>query len=214
MRFRYHDAMEKPIIGLTGGIASGKSTVARMLARRGVAVVDADELAREVVAKGTDGLARIVAEFGADVLDADGSLDRAKLGSIVFSDANARTRLEAITHPLIAVAGMKAIASHREGPSPYVVYEAALLVETGRHKTFPALVVVTVSPGVQLERLIARNGLSMTDAEKRVASQMPMERKVAEATFVIRNDGDEAALEVEVARVHDAILERFGKEAR
>lgn len=203
--------MDKPVVGLTGGIACGKSTVARMLAERGVAIVDADRLAREVVAPGTPGLAKVVEAFGDGILDESGALDRAKLGAIVFHDPAARARLEAITHPLIAIAGMQAIASHRDGPSPYVVYEAALLVETGRHTTFPGLIVVAVTPSTQLERLVARDGLGESDARARIASQMPIDAKVAVATWVIHNDGDEAALAVEVERVHRAILERFGK---
>lgn len=205
--------MDKPVIGLTGGIASGKSTVARLLAARGVAVVDADQLAREVVAKGTPGLAAVVDAFGEDVLDANGELDRPKLGAIVFADPEARRRLEAITHPLIGMAGLQAIAAHRDGPSPYVVYEAALLVETGRHTTFPALVVVAVDEPTQLARLMAREGIPEAAARARIASQMPLATKVAAATWVVRNDGDEHALALEVERVHQAILDRFGKDA-
>ena len=152
--------MSKPIIGLTGGIASGKTSVATLLAERGAAVVDADQISRDVVAKGTVGLSQIVEAFGADVLTEDGSLDRARLGEIVFADTAARKNLEAITHPLIAAEGMRRIIDLQSSDALYVVYEAALLVETGRHESFPALIVVGVSPETQLARLMGRDGLS------------------------------------------------------
>lgn len=201
--------MEKPVIGLTGGIASGKSTVARLLLERGVAIVDADQLARDVVAVGTEGLEEVVRAFGDGVLSEDGALDRAKLGAIVFSDPAKRAALEAITHPRIAAAGLAAIASHRDGPAPYVVYEAALLVETGRHTTFPGLIVVAVSPAAQFERLVERDGFTEAEARARIASQMPMEAKVAVGTWVIHNDGDRHDLEREVDRVHRAVVARI-----
>lgn len=201
--------MSKPVIGLTGGIACGKSTVARLLVERGAACVDADQLARDVVAKGSDGLAAIVAAFGPEVLTETGELDRKKLGAVVFADAEKRKLLEGITHPRIALEGMKRIAELGSGPAPYVLYEAALLVETGRHTTFPALVVVTVSPEVQRERLIGREGLTPEEAEARIASQMPLSAKEAVATFIVRNDGSLDALRAEVDLLHDAILARF-----
>ncbi len=202
--------MSKPVIGLTGGIASGKSTVARAFAARGVAVVDADQLARDVVAKGSEGLAEVVAAFGPEVLTEDGTLDRAKLGARVFSDAEARRELEAITHPRIAMLGMRRIAELQATAAPYVLYEAALLVETGRHTTFPGLVVVVVTPETQLARLVERDGSSEQAARDRIASQLPMERKVEVATWVIHNDGSQEELDREVEKVHRAILERFG----
>lgn len=202
--------MSKPVIGLTGGIASGKSTVARAFAARGVAVVDADQLARDVVAKGSEGLAEVVAAFGPEVLTEDGTLDRAKLGARVFSDAEARRELEAITHPRIAMLGMRRIAELQASAAPYVLYEAALLVETGRHTTFPGLVVVVVTPETQLARLVERDGSSEQAARDRIASQLPMERKVEVATWVIHNDGSPEELDREVEKVHRAILERFG----
>lgn len=204
--------MGKPVVGLTGGIASGKSTVARMLEERGAVVVDADQLARDVVARGTPGLSQVVEAFGADVLAPDGTLDRPKLGALVFADEGKRKQLEAITHPLIAVEGMKRMAALMESSAPYIVYEAALLVETGRHATFPALIVVAVSPETQLARLQGRDGLAEEHARERVASQLPMEKKTAVATWVIRNDGSREALELETDRVHRAVLERFGLE--
>ncbi|MFO0695673.1 MAG: dephospho-CoA kinase [Polyangiales bacterium] len=202
--------MKKKVVGLTGGIASGKSTVAKAFERHGVAVVDADQIARDVVEPGTPGLAKIVETFGRDVLTADGHLDRKKLGDLVFRDAEARAALNAITHPLIALAGIEKISSYAATDVPYVIYEAALLVETGGYKGFDALVVVAVTPETQLSRLVGRDGAGEEDARARIASQMPMERKIAVADYVIRNDGPLEEAAREVARVHAALLERFG----
>src|SRR5687767_2515536 len=135
----------KPTIGLTGGIASGKSTVSRVLEQLGVGIVDADQLAREVVAVGSDGLREVVATFGAGVLTPEGSLDREKLGAIVFGDEQARRKLQAITHPRIAQMGAERIAALQSGPAPYVIYDAPLLVEVGAHKSFAALIVVAAA---------------------------------------------------------------------
>ena len=195
----------KPTVGLTGGIACGKSTVASIFHELGIPIVDADQIAREVVAPGSEGLDEIVKAFGDEVLQADGALDRKALGRVVFADAAKRKQLEAITHPRIAQAGMAALAAlGASTDAPYLIYEAALLVESGAHRMFPALVVVAVSPAVQLARLVARDG-DPQDARARIASQMPMEEKVAAATHVIWNDGDHAALRVRVAEVHEAL---------
>lgn len=200
---------QKPVIGLTGGIASGKSTVARLLRELGVAVIDADQLAREVVAKGTDGLREIIDTFGAGVLDSAGDLDRAKLGQIVFDDPSARQKLNAITHPRIGRLSAERIADAQNGPSPYVVYEAALLVETGIHRGFSALIVVAASTEVQLARSMARDALDEAAARARLAAQLPLSAKVEAADYVITNDGDLEALRVETHRTHRAILDRF-----
>lgn len=205
----------KPTVGLTGGIASGKSTVARFFEDLGVPVVDADQLAREVVAAGSDGLQEIVDEFGDDVLLPEGTLDRKKLGEIVFNDEAARRKLEGITHPRIAQAGMAAIAGLQEGAHGYVLYEAALLVENGAYEVFPALVVVAVTPDVQLERLIGRDEIDEQAARARVASQLPLEQKVAVADFVIHNDGGQEATRQSVGEVHAALLDKLlGEESR
>ncbi|MBN8609348.1 MAG: dephospho-CoA kinase [Deltaproteobacteria bacterium] len=193
-------------IGLTGGIASGKSTVAARFRELGVTVVDADALAREVVAKGTDGLAEIVKAFGADVLDADGALDRKKLGAIVFDDDDARRTLERITHPRIAALSMQRMAAVAASGAPYGLYEAALLVEKGTHRTMNGLVVVAVSPEVQLARVMSRDGLDEASARARLAAQMPLEDKLAAATWTIWNDADLATLRARVDEVHRAIL--------
>jgi dephospho-CoA kinase len=188
------------ILGLTGGIASGKSTASARFAELGVPIVDADKLAREVVEKGTDGLAEIVNVFGPEVLDAEGALDRKKLGAIVFDDADLRKRLEQITHPRIAALSMQRMAAIATSGAP-------LLVEKGTHRAMNGLVVVAASPEVQLARVMKRDGLDEVAARARLAAQMPLEEKIAAATWVIWNDGELDALRARVDEVHRQILE-------
>lgn len=171
-------------IGLTGGIASGKSTVAGMLADCGAVIIDSDLLAREVVEPGTEGLARIVERFGDRVI-ADGRLDRAALGRIVFNDPEARRDLEAIIHP--AVRRRAAELEAAAGPDAIVVQMIPLLVETGQQDNFDALIVVDVPEQLQRERLMARSGLSAEDADARIAAQATREQRAAAATVVIDN---------------------------
>jgi len=198
------------VIGLTGGIASGKSTVARLLKERGAAIVDADLIARQVVEPGQPALAELIARFGSSILAPDGTLDRKRLGAIAFSDPAARADLNKITHPRITAASASAIASWADAGAGVVFYEAALLVENGSHRALPALIVVSASPEVQLARVVSRDGLSREDAEKRLASQLPLEDKRKAATWVIENDTDEVALAREVDRVVGEIEARFG----
>ncbi len=198
------------VIGLTGGIASGKSTVARLLKERGAAIVDADLIARQVVEPGQPALAELIARFGLSILAPGGTLDRKRLGAIAFSDPAARADLNKITHPRITAASAAAIASWADAGAGVVFYEAALLVENGSHRALPALIVVSASPEVQLARVISRDGLSREDAEKRLASQLSLEDKRKAATWVIENDADEAALVREVDRVVGEIEARFG----
>ena len=199
--------MTKPVIGLTGGIASGKSAVAAMFGDLGIPVVDADALAREVVAPGTPGLARVVDAFGPEVLAADGTLDRARVGARVFADADDRRRLNAILHPLIAAAGLQRLAAlERESDAPYVLYEAALLVETGGAKQFSKLIVVAASESTQLERLMRREGLSHADAQARIDAQLPLEDKIALADHVIWNDGSRDETRGQVDAVHATLV--------
>ena len=193
------------IVGLTGGIASGKSTVAAMLRQLGAPIVDADQLAREVVEPGTPALSEIVARWGEDVLDADGRLDRKRLGDIVFKDPEARRALEAITHPRIAAAGQQAIAKHAAAGAEVVVYEAALIVENKLHSWMDALIVVSVSPKVQLQRLMARDGISADDAQARIDAQLPLVDKVAVADYVIDNSGPLSHTREHVAQMWDEI---------
>jgi len=198
------------VIGLTGGIASGKSTVSRMLAERGAAIVDADLLARQVVEPGQPALAELVARFGTGILTPDGVLDRKRLGAIAFSDPVARADLNRITHPRIAAASAAAIATWADAGASVVFYEAALLVENRTHLGMAALLVVAASEAVQLQRLMNRDGIDEAAARARIASQAPLADKLAAATWVIQNDHDEAHLAGEVDRVVAEIEARFG----
>ncbi|TMQ06599.1 MAG: dephospho-CoA kinase [Deltaproteobacteria bacterium] len=198
------------VIGLTGGIASGKSTVAGMLQSRGAAVVDADQLAREIVEPGQPALAELVARFGAAILTPDGRLDRKRLGALAFADPVARADLGRITHPRIGAASAAAIASWADAGANLVFYEAALLVENRAHTTMAGLIVVAAPPDVQYARLVERDRLAPDEARARIAAQAPLADKRAAATWVIENTGDLAALEREVDRVVADIEARFG----
>ncbi len=199
------------VIGLTGGIASGKSTVARMLRERGAAVVDADLLARQVVEPGQPALAELIARFGTQILAPDGQLDRKRLGAIAFSDPAARADLGRITHPRIAQASAAAIATWADAGAGVVFYEAALLVENRAHLGLAGLIVVSVTPEIQHARLVARDGLLPDDATARIVAQAPLADKLAAATWVIENQGEQAALAAEVDRVVTDVERRFGE---
>ncbi len=175
------------IIGLTGGIACGKSTVANMLRTRGAHVIDADLLARQVVAPGTPALAEIAAHFGTDILHADGSLDRGKLGAQVFADEEARRALNAIIHPRIAQASQSEIARLAASGADPIIYEAALIAENKLYTWMDAVIVVNVPPEVQLARLLDRESLTEAQARDRIQSQLPQQDKIAIADFVIDN---------------------------
>jgi dephospho-CoA kinase len=188
------------LYGLTGGIGSGKSTVARMIADSGIPVLDADQLAREVVSPGQPALAEVAAAWP-EAIAADGTLDRKRLAGIVFHDPAARAKLEAIMHPRIqALCDARAEALARQGHR-LAFYEASLLVETGRHRDFDGLVVVTASPETQIERAVARGGLTAEDAEARIEAQLPLLAKVRVATHIVDNDGDLEATRAQVARL-------------
>jgi dephospho-CoA kinase len=186
------------VIGLTGGIASGKSTVATILRELGAPVVDADVLARQVVEPGQPAYQDIVREFGNDVLGTDGTIDRKKLGERVFGDPAARARLNAITHPRIGAAGQAEIARHVAAGAPVVIYEAALIVENGLHRALDGLVVVSASPEAQLARTVARDGLGEDAARARLAAQLPLADKLAAATHVVDNSGTIEATRAQV----------------
>ena len=192
------------LIGLTGGIASGKSTVARLIAARGIPVLDADQLARAAVEPGQPALAEIARQWP-QVIAADGRLDRRRLGAIVFADTAERARLEAILHPRIAALAEQHAAALAAQGHGLAFYEASLLVETGRHHELDGLVVVTVSPETQIARAMARDGLTREEARARVAAQLPLQDKVAAATHVIDNDGTPQATVAQVDRVLQAI---------
>ena len=201
---------KKPTIGLTGGIASGKSSVSQALRELGVFVVDADQVAREVVEPGSDGLREVVATFGEGVLASDGSLDREKLAKVVFGDEDARKRLQAITHPRIGKRSAERIAEGAASVAPYVVYDAPLLVEVGAHRGLDALIVPPPPPPTQGARAVARDGMDEAHARARIAAQLPLARKVEVADYVIANDGSLEELRGLVRATHQAILERFG----
>ncbi|MBW8862292.1 MAG: dephospho-CoA kinase [Acidobacteria bacterium] len=176
-------------VALTGGIATGKSYVLDQFRRRGVPCLDADELAHGVEAAGTEATAAIAARFGADVLAADGSVNRARLGPIVFADPAARRELEAIVHPAVyraIAAGIRAF--ELTGTHAFAIVDVPLLFETGADRQFDRVIVTACPPDVQLARLKAR-GLSEEAARQRLAAQWPTEKKVAGATVVIRTDG-------------------------
>jgi dephospho-CoA kinase len=185
------------LIALTGGIASGKSTVSARLAEHGAVVIDADKLAREVVEPGQPGLAQIVEEFGEAVLQPDGSLDRPALGAIVFSDAAARQKLNEITHPAVWRRGKELIAAAEAADQDaIVIYDVPLLVEASadRPMRFDQVVVVNADRGERIRRLIAERGLSQAEAEARVGAQTSDEQRLAVADIVLDNDGSREEL--------------------
>jgi dephospho-CoA kinase len=198
------------VIGLTGGIASGKSAVAKLLLAKGAAVIDADKLARDVVAPGQPALAELVARFGAAILAHDGSLDRKRLAAIAFSDEHARRDLNRITHPRIAAASAHAIATWSDAGANVVFYEAALLIENRVHTGLEAVIVVSAPPELQQQRLMMRDTLTAEDALARIAAQLPLADKVKVATWVIENHGDLDALGAEVDRVVAEIEAKYG----
>jgi dephospho-CoA kinase len=193
-------------VGLTGGIASGKSTVSALLAEAGAVVIDADVLAREVVAKGTPGLERVVEAFGPDVLTADGEMDRAKVGELVFADEERRRVLEGIVHPLV----YERIVALEEAapPGALVVHDIPLLAESGRDHTFDAVIVVDAPPEVQVERMARERGWTREDAEARIAAQAGREERLALATYVIDNTGTLDDLRRRVTEVVEDLLAR------
>jgi dephospho-CoA kinase len=186
-------------VGLTGGIASGKSTVANLFAALGATLVDTDLLAREVVAPGTSLLAEIAAHFGAGILNADGSLNRRALRERVFADAAERRWLEERTHPAIRQLTDERCAKSR---GPYCLVAIPLLVETQGQSRFNRVLVVDCEPDLQVARLMARDGITRAAAMQMLAAQASREARLAVADDVIRNDGDIAALRDQVARLH------------
>jgi dephospho-CoA kinase len=199
------------VIGLTGGIASGKSTVAEILAGLGVPVIDADQLARAVVAPGEPALAAIVAAFGEGVLNPDGSLNRPALGAIVFADPAARKRLEAITHPAIARLAEARLAELRQQGAPVAIYMAPLLIEAGVTGRVDEIWVVYADRETQLGRLMTRDGSTREQAERRLAAQLPMEEKAKQGRVIIDNRGSREELERQVRAVWARELHRLGE---
>ena len=198
------------LFGLTGGIGSGKSTVADRFRASGVPVLDADRIAREVVEAGTEGLAAVVEAFGEGVLGPDGTLDRAALAAVVFGDDAKRRRLNAILHPRIAARTMERSAALEASGEPLACYEAALLVENGLADAFRPLVVVAVPEDVQVARAVARDGSTDAQARARIRAQLPLQEKVRAADYVIDNGGERAATERRADEVLAAIRARLG----
>lgn len=192
-------------VGLTGGIASGKSTVSKILEELGAVIIDGDVLAREVVARGTPGLEQVVAEFGPELLTPEGDLDRPAMGRLVFADPDARKRLEAIVHPLVfeRIVELEAAA----GPDDLVVHDIPLLAESGRADTFDAVIVVDADPALQVERMVRERGWTRADAEARMKAQASREERLAIATHVIENDGTLEELRARVVEVFGQLQE-------
>nr|WP_205829750.1 dephospho-CoA kinase [Microbispora sp. CL1-1] len=198
-------------VGLTGGIGSGKSEVARLLAARGAVVVDADKIAREVVEPGTPGLAEIVEAFGEDVLRPDGSLDRERLGAIVFADAEKLKILNGIVHPKV---GERSERLQREAPDDaVVVYDVPLLAENNLAPLYDVVIVVDTPDDVRLERLQRFRGMREEDARARIAAQASREDRLKIADIVIRNEGSLDDLEAQVDKVWQDLSGRVAHNA-
>lgn len=197
------------VFGLTGGIASGKSTVSGILREEGVPIVDADELARVIVEPGTEGLRLIVRSFGEGVLQADGTLDRPKLGSTVFSHPDKLQQLDDIMSPLLLEACGQKMRALQDAGHPLICFDAALLVERKLHERFRPLVVVAASEKTQIARMMPRDGFNEAEARARLRAQLPLEEKVKLADYVINNDGTYPDLKLQVVAVLAHLREKF-----
>jgi len=200
------------LVGLTGGIGSGKSTVARMLEKRGAVVFDADVLARQAVAPGTPGFEKVVERFGPNVLAPGGGLDREALASIVFSDPAARRDLEGIVHPEVRRMFAEGCEEYRDSDR-VVVFSAPLLVETGMHTAFDLLIVVSAPVATQIERLMRDRGIAERDVQARIDAQLPLEAKAEAADVLVDNEGTLEDLEAQVERVWRNLVTRAGSGA-
>ncbi|MFL6061395.1 MAG: dephospho-CoA kinase [Marmoricola sp.] len=193
-------------VGLTGGIASGKSSVSKILAELGAVIIDGDALAREVVERGTPGLAAVVEEFGPGLLTPEGDLDRPAMGTLVFGDADARKRLEAIVHPLVFE---RIVDLETRAPADaLVVHDIPLLAESGRADTFEAVIVVHAPEEVQVERMLRDRGWTEQEARARIAAQASAEDRLAIATVVIENTGTLEDLRRRVTEVFEGLVGR------
>lgn len=195
------------ILGVTGGIASGKSTVVALLADLGAQVVSADQLSRDLVEPGQPALAALVRRFGETILNPDGTLDRKGLGSLVFADSEARRDLEAILHPAIAELSQQRLqqAVDQVGADGLVVYEAPLLYEAGAEDRVDRVLTVTVAEEVQLQRLMARDQCDAVAAQQRIDAQMPQEEKARRADYILDNSADLATLKTKVHQLFDQL---------
>jgi dephospho-CoA kinase len=200
------------VVGLTGGIGSGKSEVARRLAELGAVVIDADAIAREVVEPGTPGLEQVVAAFGNEVLRPDGTLDRDAVAARVFADETQRQMLNSIVHPLVGAAMVeRTAAADAADAHAVVVNDVPLLVEGGRSDRYDVVVVVDADPATQLSRLVEQRGMPEADARARMSVQADRRQRLAVADFVIDNDGDLAALDRQVKEVWSHLAARAGR---
>ena len=177
------------VVGLTGGIGSGKSTVSGILAKLGAKIIDADLVSREIMEKGKEAYNEIVDCFGKEILDKEGNIDRKKLGSIVFSDKEKLKRLNEITHPKI-IDKIKKMIEEEKDKNKVIVIDAALLIETGLYKLVDEVWLVVVDIDTQIKRVMERDGFSCEEALKRIKSQMPLEEKIKYADFIINNSKD------------------------
>lgn len=193
------------VVGLTGGIACGKSTVANMFVELGCVVIDADKVAREVVEPGEQGLEGVIRRFGKDILDEHGRLDRKALGNIVFSDEQARKDLNAILHPLIRQRMAEKKDRARMQNPPLILMDIPLLYESKQADTVDSVIVVYIPAPLQLKRLMERDQLTMEEAQQRIASQMPIEEKKQKADFVIDNSGSQADTLIQVQNLFNKL---------
>ena len=193
-------------IGLTGSIAVGKSAVCDIFRELGCHVIDADQIARDVVKFGTPGLQMIVENFSESVLQADGTLNRTKLGAIVFADKSKRLLLNSIVHPLVFEAQNARLRDREtEDPEGIAIVDAALMIESGGYKRFNKLIVVWCEPDIQLRRLISRDGLSEADARQRIVSQMPQDEKKSYADFLIDTSKGWEDTRLQVVRIYEKL---------
>ncbi len=196
------------VLGVTGGIASGKSFVADLFRCLGAAVISADELAREVVRPGGKVLERLVEHFGRSILADNGTLDRNALGKRIFTDEKQRHVLNALIHPAIASLAEQRLAEARRADHPLIVYEAPLLFEAGAQDRVDAVLVVKVDPQVQLKRLMERDGIDEASAHRKIAAQMPQAEKLARADFVIDNSADREQTRLQAAQLFERLAVR------
>ena len=197
-------ASERFSVGLTGGIGSGKSVVAAMFAARGASIVDTDKIAHGMTVPGGPAMPALLAEFGPEFADASGAMDRARMRALVFSDATAKARLEGILHPLIRAA---ALAAAEAATGSYVMFDVPLLVESGSWRSRVARVLVVDCPeALQIARVMARNSMPASQVQAIMSAQAPRSTRLAAADDIINNEGDLAALEPQIARLHDLYL--------
>ena len=196
-------------VGLTGNIASGKSSAALFFAELGAHTIDADRVAHELYKTGTPGYDRIIAAFGEQILGPNGEIDRNKLGRIVFSDTDKRLQLNALMHPAVGAAILRQIFELEQSSSRgIIIVDAALMIETGGYRMYHRLIVVTCAPSLQIARLIKRDGLTESDARARIASQMPIEEKLKLADYIIDTSGTLKQTRDQVEKIHRDLVFR------